>query len=74
MTKQIKEIKYQCISKEVVTQIANVYKDYRVAEHIEDLYRLIQHQLEEIHKKRSEFIAFKHQIAWQQYDHTKNPE
>lgn len=74
MTKQIKELKYRCISKDVVSQIANIYKDYRVAEHIEDLYNLIQHQIEEIHQKRSEHIAFKHKMAWQQYDNPQATE
>lgn len=67
-TKQTKELKYNCISKNVVSEIANIYKDYRVAEHIQDLYNLIQYQIQEIHQKRSEQIAFKHQIAWEQYN------
>lgn len=68
MTKQIKELKYHCISQEIVSQISNIYKDYKVAEHIEDLYNLIQYQLKEIHAKRSQHIAEKHHIAWKQYE------
>lgn len=68
MTKNIKPLKYECVSQETITSIANIYKDYRVAEHIQDLYNLIDHQMRELHKKRSEDIAIKHQDAWKQYD------
>lgn len=68
MVKSEKELVYKCISKDKIKEIANIYKDNKVSEHIEDLYALIRHQLQEIHVYRSNVIANKHSSAWHQYN------
>lgn len=68
MAKPEKELIYRCIYPENIKIIANTYKDNKVSEHIEELYKLILYQLQEIHSYRSGTIAEKHREAWKQYD------
>ena len=68
MAKQTKELIYKCINPENIRNIANTYKDHKVSEHIDDLYKLILYQLQEIHSYRSGTISEKHRDAWKQYD------
>lgn len=65
---QNKELIYQCINHKTISDIANTYKDHKVAQHIEDLYKLILYQLQEIHNYRAGTIADIHRNAWKQYD------
>lgn len=47
--------------------IANIYKDNKISEHIDELYALIDYQMNIIAEQRSVIIADKHREAWKQY-------
>lgn len=67
MSKETKPLKYLAILPEKKKQIANVYKDYQVTEHIEELYELIDYQMKVISEQRQQIVADKHKDAWKQY-------
>lgn len=68
MAKHNKKLIYQCIQPDNIKIIHNIYKEHKVAEHIEHLYQLILYQLQEIHSYRSGTIADKHREIWRNYD------
>ena len=68
MAKTTKELIYNCIHPDNIKNIANIHKDHRVSEHIEELYNLILYQLKEIYSFRSGTIAEKHRESWRHYD------
>ena len=67
MSKETKPLKYLSILPEKKKQIANIYKDYQVTEHIEELYDLIDHQMKIISEQRRQIVADKHIDAWKHY-------
>lgn len=68
MAKPDKELIYKCIDPQTIKEISNMYKEYKISEHIEALYSLIMYQLKEIQQCRASEIADRHMIAWKQYD------
>lgn len=62
-----KEIKYLSTLSDTKKQIANLYKDYRVSEHLDQLYELIDYQMKIIAEQRRQIIADKHLSAWNDY-------
>jgi hypothetical protein len=67
MSKETKPLKYLSALPEKKKQIANIYKDYQVTEHIEELYGLIEYQMKIISEQRRQIIADKHKESWKQY-------
>ena len=67
MSKETKTLKYLPVLSEKKKQIANIYKDYQVTEHIEELYDLIDYQMNVISEQRQQIIADKHKDAWKHY-------
>jgi len=67
MPKETKPLKYLTVLPAKKKQIANIYKDYQVTEHIEELYDLIDYQMKLISEQRRQIIADKHQNAWKHY-------
>ena len=67
MPKETKPLKYLSVLPEKKKQIANIYKDYQVTEHIEELYQLIEYQMKIISDQRRQIIADKHKDAWKNY-------
>lgn len=67
MSKETKPLKYYPVSYGRKKEISNIYKDYRVTEHIEELYNLIEYQMKIISEQRQQIIADKHKDAWKHY-------
>ena len=67
MSKETKSLKYLSVLPEKKKQIANIYKDYQVTEHIEELYDLIDYQMKLISEQRQQIVADKHKDAWKHY-------
>lgn len=67
MSKETKPLKYLPVLPEKKKQIANIYKDYLVTEHIEELYDLIYYQMKIISEQRRQIVADKHKDAWKHY-------
>lgn len=67
MSKETKALKYLSVLPQKKKQIANIYKDYQVTEHIEELYDLIDYQMTLISDQRRQIVADKHKDAWQHY-------
>ena len=67
MSKETKPLKYLPVLPEKKKQIANIYKDYQVTEHIEELYDLIDYQMKLISDQRRQIVADKHRDAWKHY-------
>jgi len=67
MPKETKPLKYLSVLSEKKKLIANIYKDYQVTEHIEQLYDLIDYQMKLISDQRRQIIADKHKDAWKHY-------
>ena len=67
MTKETKALKYLPVLPDTKKKIANIYKDYQVTEHIEELYDLIDYQMKLISEHRRQITADKHQDAWKHY-------
>ena len=67
MPKETKTLKYLPVLPNKKKQIANIYKDYQVTEHIEELYGLIDYQINIISEQRQQIIADKHKDAWKHY-------
>ena len=67
MPKETKPLKYLSVLPEKKKQIANIYKDYQVTEHIEELYDLIDYQMKLISDQRRQIVADKHKDAWKHY-------
>jgi hypothetical protein len=67
MPKETKPLKYLSVLPEKKKQIANIYKDYQVTEHIEELYDLIDYQMKLISDQRRQIVADKHNDAWKHY-------
>ena len=67
MSKETKALKYLPVLPDKKKQIANIYKDYQVTEHIEELYNLIDYQMKLISDQRRQIIADKHKNAWKHY-------
>jgi hypothetical protein len=67
MSKETKALKYLSVLPDKKKQIANIYKDYQVTEHIEELYNLIDYQMKLISDQRRQIIADKHKNAWKHY-------
>ena len=62
-----KKLKYLASLADSKKEIANIYKDHRVSEHIDDLYDLIDYQMQIISEQRTIIVADKHKEAWKQY-------
>lgn len=67
MSKETKTLKYLSVLPQKKKQIANIYKDYQVTEHIEELYDLIDYQMKLISDQRRQIVADKHKDAWKHY-------
>ena len=67
MSKETKSLKYLSVLPEKKKQIANIYKDYQVTEHIEELYDLIDYQMKLISEQRQQIVADKHKDTWKHY-------
>jgi len=67
MPKETKSLKYLPVLPDKKKRIANIYKDYQVTEHIEELYGLIDYQMKLISEQRRQIVADKHQDAWKHY-------
>ena len=67
MPKEKKPLKYLSVLPDKKKRIANIYKDYQVTEHIEELYGLIDYQMKLISEQRRQIVADKHQDAWKHY-------
>ena len=67
MPKETKPLKYLSVLPEKKKQIASIYKDYQVTEHIEQLYDLIDYQMKLISEQRLQIVADKHKEAWKHY-------
>ena len=67
MPKETKSLKYLPVLPDKKKRIANIYKDYQVTEHIEELYDLIDYQMKIISDQRRQIIADKHKDAWKHY-------
>jgi hypothetical protein len=63
-------LRYICIDKITVEDIAKLKSstDPKIFNHIQDLYDLIQYQMEIISEQRMDIIAGKHSKAWSMYD------
>lgn len=72
MSKETKPLKYLSVLPEKKKEIANIYKDYKVTEHIEELYSLIDYQMQMISDQRRQIVADKHKDAWKHYDKSLN--
>ena len=64
----IKPLKYLEILPTKKQEIKNIYKDYQVSEHIDNLYAIIEYQMQVIAEQRAVIIAENHREAWRQYD------
>jgi hypothetical protein len=62
-----KPLKYLEILLTKKHEIKNIYKDNKIAEHIDNLYYLIDYQMRIISEQRSIIVAEKHKEAWKQY-------
>lgn len=62
-----KLLKYLVVLPEIKKEIAGIYKDHRISEHLDSLYNLIDYQMKIIAEQRSVIIAEKHHEAWKQY-------
>jgi hypothetical protein len=67
MSKETKALKYLSVLPDKKKQIVNIYKDYQVTEHIEELYDLIDYQMKLISDQRRQIVADKHKDAWKHY-------
>lgn len=67
MPKETKPLKYSSVLSENKKQIANIYKDYQITEHIDELYSLIDYQMKIISEQRQQIVADKHKEAWKHY-------
>ena len=67
MPNETKPLKYLSVLPEKKKQIANIYKDYQVTEHIEELYDIIDYQMKIISEQRRHIVADKHKDAWKTY-------
>ena len=67
MSKETKTLRYLSVLPQKKKQIANIYKDYQVTEHIEELYDLIDYQMKLISDQRRQIVADKHKDAWKHY-------
>lgn len=61
------KLQYAAVFPQCKKEISLIYKDYRITQHIEDLYELIRYQQKLIQEQRQQIIADKHQEAWKQY-------
>lgn len=62
-----KPLKYLEVLQTKKDEIKNIYKDNKIAEHIDNLYDLIDYQMKIISEQRSIIVAEKHEEAWKQY-------
>jgi len=62
--------KYSCVQPEIKKYISTFQKDIPkiVWSHINDLYKLIEHQMLHQLKQESQMTAIKHMEAWKKYD------
>lgn len=67
MSKETKPLKYLAVLPQKKKQISNIYKDYQITEHIEELYDLIDYQMKIISEQRQQIVADKHRDTWKQY-------
>ena len=82
MSKQDKlPLKYACFQPEVRQHISQVLDGIgncnEIREHIDDLYKLIEHQMFRQMKQEKEMTSIKHMEAWKRYDkdmHEYDPE
>ena len=65
-------LKYSPVQQEVKQHISQVLDGMgscqEVREHIDDLYKLIEHQMLKQIKQEKDIIAVKHMEAWERYD------
>tara|TARA_E500000178_G_scaffold338663_1_gene379225 strand:- start:6 stop:296 length:291 start_codon:yes stop_codon:yes gene_type:complete len=65
-------LKYASVQPEVKQRISQVLDGMgncqEIREHIDDLYKLIEHQMLQQMKQEKQMIAIKHMEAWKRYD------
>ena len=65
-------LKYACFQPEVRQHISQVLDGIgncnEIREHIDDLYKLIEHQMLQQMRQEKQMIAIKHMEAWKRYD------
>lgn len=67
MSKYNKPLKYLSVLPDRKKEISLIYKDHRVSEYIDELYQLIEYQMNIIQEQRAAIIAENHDDAWKQY-------
>tara|TARA_Y100000385_G_scaffold21607_1_gene21197 strand:- start:122 stop:403 length:282 start_codon:yes stop_codon:yes gene_type:complete len=63
-------LKYACVQPDIKKYMATFEKQIppMVWQHINDLYKLINHQMKQQLKQESQITAIKHLEAWKRYD------
>lgn len=67
-------LRYACVQSDIKQHISQVLDGmgscHEIREHIDDLYKLIEHQMLQQMRQEKQIIAIKHMEAWKRYDKT----
>ena len=61
-------LKYDPVSTSKVNEVLSKYQGHEILSYIIDLFNLIEYQKQIIFEQEKKIIAFKHHVAWEQYN------
>ena len=64
-------LKYACFQSDIREYFNDMDMTQEVRNHINDLYNLIDYQMQRITKQEAQIVAIKHMDAWKHYDKPK---